>query len=150
VRKERVQETVKRIHGSLSIVPTAPSAPLRPSEKPISEEPTPEEVAGQIEIPFVPADERHETAAMATIETVKDTIIVVGQPQRKKRKREKKASRASTMTSPNAEAAAEVDDVEFDYTAVSNILDEGSDHEPDATLGSGRKRKQKQKKQGRR
>ena len=100
-------------------------------------------VAGQVEIPFVPANER-QVNKLVTAE--KDgAIVVVGQPQRKKRKKDKKAADASGSASPKPESDEAAGTTPFDYSTVSNILDEGSEHEPDTTVESGRKRKQKQK-----
>jgi exosome complex exonuclease RRP6 len=94
-----------------------------------------EAVAGQVEMPFVPANERQQGKRTVVEETVKDSIVVVGQAQRKKRKR-----------IPGAKAVEKTDgdappQETLDYSSVSNILDEGSDHEPE--VQGGRKRRQK-------
>ncbi len=150
MHKQRVRDIVARIHGELTIAPTAPSMPP-PSTATTSENQTTVEVKSeiavseQVEIPFVPASERQQTKLVTTTTTEKDTIVVVGKPQRKKRKKERKAADASGTGSPQLESEEAADATAFDYSAVSNILDEASDHEPDASVGSGRKRKQKQR-----
>lgn len=92
-----------------------------------------EEVAGQVEMPFVPADQRQEKRTIIE-DTVKDSIVVVGQGSRQ---RKRKRGLAKTNKEAKTEGVAEET---FDYAAVSNILDEGSDHEPE-TVGGGRKRR---------
>ncbi|KAI0345691.1 hypothetical protein BDW22DRAFT_1426352 [Trametopsis cervina] len=143
VQAQRVRDVVARIHGGLSIAPAMPSLPAASASIAAEEsgnmEVVPETITEQVEIPFVPANERQDKRA-AVVETVADTIVVVGQPQRKKRKREKKAADVSNVQRESEQPAA---DAEFDYSTVSNILDEGSDHEPAGPVGGPRKRKQK-------
>lgn len=92
-----------------------------------------DDVEGQVEMAFVPASQRHETKPM-TQEPVKDSIVVVGQVQRKKRKRTK---------GENTTTKTVLDEVEaFDYSTAPNILDEGSEHEAE-DVGTARKRKHK-------
>ncbi|EKM49624.1 uncharacterized protein PHACADRAFT_214164 [Phanerochaete carnosa HHB-10118-sp] len=129
LHRKRLQDVVSRIHGSLAIAPSVPKI-VAPAAAAVAEQA--EEVPGQVEMPFVPASERQETARTVTAETAKDSIVVVGQSQRKKRKR---------VAAVNVEREGEVEET-FDYSTVSNILDEGSDHEPEA-VGGGRKRRQK-------
>ena len=97
-----------------------------------------ETVAGQIQMPFVPASERQGKRTIIE-DTVKDAIVVVGQSQRKKRKRAGAGAAAAVKAEKSdGDESAEA----FDYGAVPNILDEGSDHESGAVEG-GRKRRQK-------
>ncbi|KAI0700067.1 ribonuclease H-like domain-containing protein [Cytidiella melzeri] len=145
LRKQRVQD----VHGRLVTGPAAPSITLPPKvADSASAESARENIPGQAEMPFVPAKERQEINPAAVVTTVKDAIVVVGQPQGKKRKRDKKAAGSSVVAMPRAESEIAAASTPFDYTAVSNILDDGSDHEPETTLGGGRKRKQKHKAQG--
>ena len=70
--------------------------------------------------------------------------MVVGQPKKKKRKRaaeKEKADAAADRRSPKQEEDMEVE--AFDYASVSNILDDGSDHEADVPSA---KKKQKHSK----
>ncbi|KAI0671048.1 hypothetical protein C8Q78DRAFT_1190600 [Trametes maxima] len=136
-------ETAARIHRTLVITPTVPKAVAAK----IKEETTVEE-AGEdvlktedgVELPFVPAPARGTKP-----EPVDDTIVVVGQAKRKKRKRagEKGGEADNDPGTGPAEEAAEEGEVEaFDYGSVSNILDDGSDHERDEVRGGRKKRKQ--------
>jgi exosome complex exonuclease RRP6 len=81
---------------------------------------------GQIEIPFVPAAQR-QTVPLA--EVPMDTIVVVGQRQ-KKRKRDRAPKLAATTVAAapsDADAApADADIEEFDYSSAPNILDAGA------------------------
>ena len=136
-RKKRYLDVVARIQDAMTTVPVAPKITLSAIVSPGNETRIVEEaVAGQVEVPFVPAKQRQEHTH-ATLEPVGDSIVVVGHAQRKKRKRTKGES-ASTKV-------AQDEDEEFDYSTVSNILDEGSDHEPEKTAST---RKRKQKPQG--
>ena len=92
---------------------------------------------GVEELPFVPASQRKQVA-----EPVDDTIVVVGQPKRKKRKRvAEKATDAADATPEQEPSVKEEEAVEaFDYASVPNILDDGSDHE---RAGIPRAKKQK-------
>ena len=92
---------------------------------------------GQAEVAFVPARERQQTRSTAVEESVKDSIVVVGQTQRKKRKRVATAK----VVEKEEDATTTVGET-FDYSTVGNILDEGSDHEAEAVEG-GRKRRHK-------
>jgi exosome complex exonuclease RRP6 len=76
---------------------------------------------GQIEIPFVPAEQRQSTNL-----EMEGGIVVVGQRQ-KKRKRDRTAKNAAT-TPPEPEAEVEVEaEVEpYDYASAPNVLDEGA------------------------
>lgn len=130
--------TVARIHEALAIAPIAPK--VTQSTAAVESEPETggsEVVGAQAEIPFIPASQRQEGAQDALEGPVKDSIVMVGQASRKKRKRTKGES-ASNKSTKEEDGSAEP----FDYSTVSNILDEGSDHEPEAA-GSMRKRKQR-------
>lgn len=123
---------MSRIQGSLTIAPSAPKVVAAAGTADMSSAAgveKGEDVPGQVEMPFVPASERQEMKR-TNVEQEQDSIVVVGQSQRKKRKRV-----AAIKVEKEGEAALEET---FDYSAVSNILDEGSDHEPE-----GRKRRQK-------
>lgn len=78
------------------------------------------------EIPFVPAAQRQTVK----VEDVDDTIVVVGQRQ-KKRKRSKKAEKtdlggAETPSTPTEDIKAAPEEiVPFDFASVPNILDDG-------------------------
>lgn len=90
---------------------------------------------GQIEMPFVPADQRQITNL-----GMNDGIVVVGQRQ-KKRKRDRTAKRtedAARKSSTSAPEDPEVEVEEYDYASASNILDEGAELLDD---GTGKKRK---------
>ncbi len=90
------------------------------------------------ELPFVPASQRKQAA-----EPVDDTIVVVGQPKRKKRKRVVEKAADTSDAAPGQESSVKEEEVEaFDYASVSNILDDGSDHER-AGAPSAKKKKQK-------
>ncbi|KAJ3559317.1 hypothetical protein NM688_g420 [Phlebia brevispora] len=144
VRTKRFLSAVARIHEGLVIAPTAPKVaqPMAAvaNVAPVEPKGANEVVGAQVEIPFVPANERHETKHAALDVTTKDSIVVVGQASRKKRKRTKGESATSKVA--KEEQASEP----FDYSTVPNILDEGSDHEAEAPQGT---RKRKQKAQGR-
>lgn len=132
----RFREVVNKIHTTLSITPRAPTPTLsavRPA--PVQQVPADDApgVAGQAEVAFVPAAERVKTKVVVE-ESVADAIVVVGQGQRKKRKRTAAVKVEATAEGATPEA--------FDYGEVGNILDEGSDHEPEVGTG-GKKRRQK-------
>ncbi|GJE91818.1 Exosome complex exonuclease rrp6 [Phanerochaete sordida] len=141
-RARRLRDVVARIQGALAIAPAVPTpaaaaALVSKDESAVEEEV--EEVPGQVVVPFVPAAERQEVRPAA--EAVQDTLVVVGAAQRKKRKR----AAVKAAADADADAGEGAEEAAFDYGAVSNILDEGSDHEPEAAGG----RKRRQKMQGR-
>ncbi|KAH9933267.1 ribonuclease H-like domain-containing protein [Amylocystis lapponica] len=135
VNKVRFQEVLARIHGALVIAPSVPGVPVRAEAAEDESAAAEEGPAGAIEteMAFVPAAQRQE----ARREPVEDTIVVVGQAQAKKRKRSS-AKAAKAAAGEEAEGGVE----EFDYGAVSNILDEGSEPE---TGDQGRKKKKRGK-----
>lgn len=91
------------------------------------------ELAGQIEIPFVPAQQRQHRLSAPTED---DLIVVVGQTgaRQRKRKREKhRASAPQSTTCPQSEAVVGDQNAElysFDYSSVPNPLDGKGDHRP--------------------
>lgn len=117
------------------IAPVAPALPPTAAPVTAATEPavaTEETLHGQVEVPFVPAGQRHSAQAASASEPVKDSIVVVGKAQRTNRKRMK------------ADVGAKVSQTEeFDYSAVSNILDEESEPEQPEAIDASRKRKQK-------
>ena len=74
----------------------------------------------------MPAPQRKQA-----VESIDDTIVVVGQAKRKKRKRiAEKVTSTPDAVSEREPSVKEEEVVEaFDYASVSNILDDGSDHE---------------------
>ncbi|KAI0088479.1 hypothetical protein BDY19DRAFT_1007236 [Irpex rosettiformis] len=147
VHKQRVRDIVARIHGELVIAPSAPSLPLNATSEiqTTIEAKSEAGITGQVEMAFVPAHEREGKRLVTTVTAEKDTIVIVGQPQRKKRKRDKKTAQTSDTAHAKLESEEAADTTAFDYSTVPNILDDGSDHEPDANAGGPRKRKQKQR-----
>ncbi|OBZ71400.1 Exosome complex exonuclease rrp6 [Grifola frondosa] len=146
VNKSDFCEAMARIHSTLIITPSIPKIALGISSRPDITDDT-----GQlgdnilqlpVELPFVPASQRAGVKA----EVVDDSIVIVGQARQKKRKRaEDRQKKPATAESAQekADTGGEGSAAEpFDYSGVSNILDdEGSDHEPEQR---GRKKKQKQ------
>ncbi len=142
INRARFLEAAARIHSKLVIAPSVPSVIAQTDSAAEAAagatgaaDPTVLKNEGQAEIPFIPASQR------AVPVTVDDTIVVVGQPKKKKRKRvadKEKADTAAGTASPKEEGEMEAEAEAFDYTSVSNILDDGSDHEAD--LPNARKR----------
>ena len=94
------------------------------------------------EIPFVPAPLRQTAKA----EVVDDTIVVVGQRQ-KKRKRTKKAELSETPSTPTENTKAEPEEVvPFDFASAPNILDDVPSEPEDG--GSGKRRRSKRRSGG--
>jgi exosome complex exonuclease RRP6 len=99
----------------ISQLPTPPpessgDAPANAQEATVDEN-------GQIEIPFVPAEQRQSTNL-----EMEAGIVVVGQRQ-KKRKRDRTAKKAAT-TPPEPEAEAEAEIEPYDYASAPNVLDD--------------------------
>ncbi|KAI0643061.1 ribonuclease H-like domain-containing protein [Trametes meyenii] len=136
-------ETAARIHRTLVIAPTVPRAAEAKIKEENALENTGEDVLKTddgVEIPFVPASARGIKP-----EPVDDTIVVVGQAKRRKRKRagEKGGTTDAGSGTGAVEEAGEEGEMEvFDYGSVSNILDDGSDHEREEVGGGRKKRKQ--------
>jgi exosome complex exonuclease RRP6 len=108
---------------ALSSVPQVDAVPLETAV--VSEEVPAGEDGMQVEIPFVPAAQRQSAPVP---EVPMDTIVVVGQRQ-KKRKRERAPK---TVADGDAAAAAaepaepaETELEPFDYASAPNILDQG-------------------------
>ncbi|RDX45737.1 hypothetical protein OH76DRAFT_1407731 [Lentinus brumalis] len=135
INRARFLEAAIRIHSKLVIAPSVPSLIAQSTPDSAAQaaaaatgedDPTVLKNEGHAEIPFIPASQR------AAPVTVDDTIVVVGQSKKKKRKRvadKEKADTAAGTASPKEEGEMEAE--AFDYTSVSNILDDGSDHEAD-------------------
>ncbi|KZT28826.1 hypothetical protein NEOLEDRAFT_1057691 [Neolentinus lepideus HHB14362 ss-1] len=144
---DRFQDVVSRIHSTLSIAPTVPTALLsaaksQPSDpSPPAPAPEPPATGQPAEIPFVPPSQRQPKP---TIEVLDDTIVLVGQARQRKRKRsdKPKAAKEKSKSSVDAEEVVEP----FDYSTVSNILDDAPDVE-DAPAGK-KKRRQREKAKG--
>jgi exosome complex exonuclease RRP6 len=91
------------------------------------------------EISFVPAPLRQTVKA----EVVDDTIVVVGQRQ-KKRKRTKKAEMSETPSTPTEHVKAETEEVvPFDFTSAPNILDDVPSEPEDGNSGKRRRSKRR-------
>lgn len=91
------------------------------------------------EIPFVPASLRQTVKA----EVVDDTIVVVGQRQ-KKRKRTKKAELSETPSTPTGNTKAEPEEVvPFDFASAPNILDDVPSEPEDGVPGKRRRSKRR-------
>lgn len=131
--KARFLETATRIHSALVIAPAVPRIVAVKKEAVSTDEAVGTAAAdpdvlkneGVDELPFVPASQRKQAA-----EVVDDTIVVVGQPKRKKRKRVAEKATDTLDATPAQESKVKHEEVEaFDYGSVSNILDDSSDHE---------------------
>ncbi|KAI1789123.1 hypothetical protein LXA43DRAFT_1096686 [Ganoderma leucocontextum] len=140
--KARFLETATRIHSALVIAPTVPKivsiekeAASAATVAAAADDPDVLKNEGVEELPFVPASQRKQAA-----ESIDDTIVVVGQPKRKKRKRvAEKATDASDAVAGQGSSVKEEEVEAFDYASASNILDDGSDHER-ADVRSAKKR----------
>jgi exosome complex exonuclease RRP6 len=140
VARPTFDAVVAKIHSSLSVAPTVPQvrhggSPISRTMLIISQLPTPPPESsgdapanaqeatvdenGQIEIPFVPAEQRQSTNL-----EMEGGIVVVGQRQ-KKRKRDRTAKKAAT-TPPEPEAEVEAEIEPYDYASAPNVLDEGA------------------------
>lgn len=95
---------------------------------------------GTVELPFVPASERRQKARTAE---EADAIVVVGQRQRKRKRVKGAGAKGKDGEAAAVETRDQEDAEPFDYNAVSNILDEGS--EPEVEESSSRKKKHKTK-----
>ncbi|KAG2365124.1 ribonuclease H-like domain-containing protein [Suillus spraguei] len=74
-------------------------------------------IPGQVEIPFIPTDQRQPRLAPVS----DDTIVVVGQARQKKRKRIKSTVFGNPPTGDQDDTG---EDEVFDYTTVPNLLDD--------------------------
>ena len=143
IKKRGFVETAARIHRTLVITPSVPKiVPMKVEEDDAADKEGGADVLkneGGAEMPFVPASER------GTVKTdeVDDSIVVVGQAKRKKRKRAgEKAGGGTSSASGAADKGEEDEPADFDYGAVSNILDDGSDHEGREARGGRKKQRQ--------
>lgn len=74
-------------------------------------------ILGQVEIPFIPTDQRQPRLAPVS----DDTIVVVGQARQKKRKRIKTTALGKPPTGDQDDTG---EDEVFDYATVPNLLDD--------------------------
>lgn len=151
--KPRFIEVLTRIHSTLTVAPSLPKSSsviksaasgnallAQDAEASAPEDGDTLMLPGTVELPFVPASERRQKARTAG---EADAIVVVGQRQRK-RKRVKGAGAKGKDGEAAAVDSRDQEEAEpFDYNAVSNILDEGS--EPEVEESSSRKKKHKTK-----
>jgi hypothetical protein len=123
--------TSMQTQASLSSVPVNAGIDQNNSAVPELSD-TPSGLAGQIEIPFVPAHKRQTLANPQNNELKDDTIVVVGQAgtRQRKRKRDKARGVASALQSKSGASASTGDhdqeEEEFDYSSVPNLLDNES------------------------
>ncbi|KAG1898234.1 ribonuclease H-like domain-containing protein [Suillus fuscotomentosus] len=96
--------------GSASTQPAIPFSSMAPAE-------APDGILGQVEIPFIPTDQRQPRLAPVS----DDTIVVVGQARQKKRKRIKTTVLDKPQTGDQDDMG---EDEAFDYTTVPNLLDD--------------------------
>ncbi|EPQ54765.1 hypothetical protein GLOTRDRAFT_77494 [Gloeophyllum trabeum ATCC 11539] len=143
--RDRFLEVVSRIHSTLSIAPSVPTTLVNDDKQEVSDpapaaasEPTPSVTGQPAEIPFVPPSQCQSKPSTGIED---DTIVVVGQARQKKRKRSDKPKKEKAKAA-EGEADAEVEP--FDYSTVSNILDDAPEPEPDVREPAGKK-KRKQK-----
>lgn len=74
-------------------------------------------IPGQVEIPFIPSNQRQSHFAPVS----DDTIVLVGQARQKKRKRTKRKIIDNSSIGDRENSA---DDEVFDYATVPNLLDD--------------------------
>ena len=77
----------------------------------------------EVEIPYVPAAQRNRAA----VPTVDDTIVVVGQPKKKRKRAAAERGEANGDAEGRERAAVKEEAAEveaFDYSSVPNILDD--------------------------
>ncbi|KAG2131815.1 ribonuclease H-like domain-containing protein [Suillus clintonianus] len=117
--------------GSITTQPATPVSTLASAEAP--DETT---ILGQVEIPFIPPDQRHRLAPVSD-----DTIVVVGQARQKKRKRIKSTVLGKPQTGDQDDTG---EDEAFDYATVPNLLDDV----PPAPEELDTRKKKKQKAKG--
>ncbi|KAG6868017.1 hypothetical protein C0993_008359 [Termitomyces sp. T159_Od127] len=136
-------DVVTRINSTLAIAPklprvTEPNTEHIPENGPEDARALPSEIAGmQVDVPFVPASQRR---AVHIVED--DSIVVVGQARYKKRKRTRPSIDGVTpkltegLSPKNQSKKHESgagdnanNDEPFDFTTVSNILDDNLDVE---------------------
>ncbi|KAG2758055.1 hypothetical protein P692DRAFT_201757232 [Suillus brevipes Sb2] len=108
-------DIVTRIHRTLVIAPNQ-SQPAMSISTMASAEAT-DGILGQVEIPFIPTDQRQPRLAPVS----DDTIVVVGQARQKKRKRIKTTALGKPPTGDQDDTG---EDEVFDYATVPNLLDD--------------------------
>lgn len=96
--------------GSVSTQPAMPISTMAEAE-------APDGILGQVEIPFIPTDQRQPRLAPVS----DDTIVVVGQARQKKRRRIKTTAFGNPPTGDQDDTG---EDEVFDYTTVPNLLDD--------------------------
>ncbi|KAG1751039.1 ribonuclease H-like domain-containing protein [Suillus lakei] len=96
--------------GSVSTQPAVPVSTIASVE-------APDGILGQVEIPFIPTDQRQPRLAPVS----DDTIVVVGQARQKKRKRIKSTVLGKPPTGDQDDTG---EDEAFDYATVPNLLDD--------------------------
>ncbi|KAF8495725.1 ribonuclease H-like domain-containing protein [Russula emetica] len=148
----RFQDVVNKIHSTLVVAPTVPAVPSAATvTSEVVTSTTETAVDGAMaEIPFVPAPLRQTIKA----EVVDDTIVVVGQRQ-KKRKRSKKAEKTDlgdveTPSTPTEDTKAGPEGiVPFDFASAPNILDDvPSDEQEGGRAGKRRRSKRRSEREG--
>ncbi|KAI0823218.1 hypothetical protein BC628DRAFT_1325541 [Trametes gibbosa] len=138
-RRPKFVETAARIHRTLVIVPSVPTT----AEVKARDEEGVMKTEDGVQLAFVPVGERGRTKPGP----VDDTIVVVGQAKAKKRKRavdkgEEAGRTVAERTGDGEDGAVDVVEAEaFEYGMVSNILDDGSDHEATDVRGGRKKQK---------
>ncbi|OCH91136.1 hypothetical protein OBBRIDRAFT_753802 [Obba rivulosa] len=138
----RFSEIVTKIHGTLIIAPSMPKLAVACAASALPGE-AGSAAAGEArddgveEMAFVPAARRQATVR----EEEADAIVVVGQAKPRKRKRKEQKVRQGPEEEGGGPSGAG-EGTEFDYSTVSNILDEGSGGEQGAEVGRKKQRKQ--------
>ncbi|KAG1869015.1 ribonuclease H-like domain-containing protein [Suillus subalutaceus] len=131
---KKFSDLVTRIHQTLVIAPSQPQIIQADSQTisqssvssgsvstqpamPVSSVEAPDGILGQVEIPFIPTDQRQPRLAPVS----DDNIVVVGQARQKKRKRIKTAVLGKPPTGDQGDTG---EDEVFDYATVPNLLDD--------------------------
>ncbi|KAG2340168.1 hypothetical protein BDR05DRAFT_555688 [Suillus weaverae] len=134
--RKKFSDIVTRIHRTLVIAPNQPQI-IRVGSQTISQSSVsgsvltqpampistmasagaPDGILGQVEIPFIPTDQRQLRLAPVS----DDTIVVVGQARQKKRKRIKTSVLGKP---PTGDQVVTGEDEVFDYATVPNLLDD--------------------------
>ncbi|KAF5315383.1 hypothetical protein D9619_007468 [Psilocybe cf. subviscida] len=143
------QDLVAKINRSFTLGSSAPQLPV-----PVLPTSTPEPPANvqaetarfdeatgmQVEIAYMPASQRPTKVKAAAELKEPDTIVVVGQARQKRKRKEPKATASGQESKSGTPGAEDEDAAEpFDFSAVSNILDDNPDTED--------RKKKRQKKQ---
>ncbi|KAN0114265.1 Ribonuclease H-like domain containing protein [Russula decolorans] len=149
----RFQDVVNKIHSTLVVAPTVPAAPsaatvTSPAEDVVTSTTETAIDGAMAEIPFIPAPLRQTVKA----EVVDDTIVVVGQRQ-KKRKRSKKAEETDlggveTPTPTEDTRVGPEGIVPFDFASAPNILDDVPSDQEGGRAGKRRRSKRRSEREG--